>query len=198
MMMLRFNKPVLTSGMMVMLMSHALTALAQSDEGILLQLSDNLDEPRGICIDIRGYRDSLDLHVPVQAHTCKPDPERREDGMFVVEQFDGQSGTTRFRNPTYDVCLDVLSAEERGSIFVRKCSGVESQQFNVSELGEIRPVPNPGTCVTVSPSPSHPAVLAGTEIKPGVTFVARAMSLATCKYVNKIYKTWALPASGSR
>jgi len=182
---------------MVMLTSLSFQLPAQSDEGILLQLQDNLDEPRGICIDIRGYRDSIDLHVPVQAHTCKPDPDRREDGMFIVEQFEGQSGTTRFRNPTYDVCLDVLSAEERGSIFVRKCSGAESQQFTIRAPGEIRPVPNPGTCITVSPSPSYPAVFAGTEIKPGVTFVARAMSLATCKYVNKIYKTWALPASSS-
>jgi len=176
-----------------MLTGLSFSVLAQSDDGILLRLQDNLDEPRGICIDIKGYRDSIDLHVPVQAHTCKPDPLHREDGMFIVEQ----TGTTRFRNPSYDVCLDVLSAEERGSIFVRKCSEAESQQFTITELGEIRPVPNPGTCVTVSPSQSHPAVLAGTEIKPGVSFVARAMSLATCKYVNKIYKTWALPASGS-
>jgi hypothetical protein len=182
---------------MVMLSSLSVSVLAHSDDGSLLRLQDNLDEPRGICIDIRGFRDSIDLHVPVQAHTCKPDPDRREDGMFIVERILEQSGTTRFRNPTYDVCLDVLSAEERGSIFVRKCSDAESQQFTISALGEIRPVPNPGTCVTVSPSPSHPAVLGGTEIKPGITFVARAMSLATCKYVNKIYKTWALPASNS-
>jgi len=192
-MMFRFNGRVLSSSILLVLAGLSFSALAQSDDGILLRLQNNLDEPRGMCIDIRGYRDSIDLNVPVQAHTCKLDPLRREDGMFIVEQ----TGTTRFRNPTYDVCLDVLSAEERGSIFVRKCSGAESQQFAITKLGEIRPAPNPGTCITVSPSQSHPAVFAGTEIKPGVTFVARAMSLATCKYVNKIYKTWALPASDS-
>lgn len=172
----------------------ALTGWAQTEQGILLQLVDNLDEPRGICIDIAGFRDSIDLNVPVQAHTCKPNPERREDGLFIVEP----GTTTRFRNPTYDVCLDVLNGEERGSIFVRPCSSAESQQFIVNERGEVRPVPNPETCMSVSPSQSHPAVFAGTEVKPGVTFVARTMSLASCKYVNKRFKVWALPASRSQ
>lgn len=53
-MVLRFNGRVMTSSIMVMLASLSSTALAQSDEGILLQLQDNPDEPRGICIDSKG------------------------------------------------------------------------------------------------------------------------------------------------
>lgn len=193
---LRFHRRAPISSIALILVTLSFSELAQSDEGILLQLRDNLDEPRGICVDIKGYRDSIDLHVPVQAHTCKPNPERREDGIFEVLQ--SESGKTRFRNATYDVCLDVLGAEERGSIFVRSCSGAESQNFVVSDLGEIRPTENESACIVVSPSASHPAVSAGTDVKPGVTFVARDMALATCKYVNAKYKTWMIPATESQ
>jgi hypothetical protein len=169
------------------LIASVLIATAAEDVGELFQLQGKLDEPRGMCFDIPGFRASIDLNIPMQAHTCKSNPEAWEDQMFRLNY--PMAGN--IYNPEYDVCLDTVKTIERGSVFMRSCTDSPTQKFDWSNMGELRPI---GTelCLAVSPSPSHPSVLAGTTPEAGVTFVARAMGLAPCSDVDDELKHWDL------
>jgi|SaaInl5LU_22_DNA_1037371.scaffolds.fasta_scaffold08695_2 hypothetical protein len=160
-------------------------AQAQSDTNNLFTLQSDLDEPRGVCIDIPGFRATIDLNVPVVAHTCKPNPDAREDMLFRLDF--PRAGN--IYNAEYQVCLDTVETLERGSVYVRPCSNSDTQNFVRGENGELRPFGS-GLCVAVSPSPWHPAVLAGVVPELGVTFVAKAMSLAPCDEVAAELKNW--------
>jgi hypothetical protein len=167
-----------------------------ADNGGLLQLRSNLDEPRGMCFDTAGFRDSIDYHVPVQAHTCKSDPANREDGLFIVD-FPNQGNIF---NAAYSLCLDAVSMTERGNVFMRPCTNAASQVF-VNDDGGLRPggldSSSNALCLSVSTSPSHPSVLLGTIPEPGETFVARTMALAACDSVDNQHKQWVLPIAQS-
>jgi hypothetical protein len=173
----------------VTLLASFLIAAASEDTGKLFQLQANLDEPRGMCFDIPGFRASIDLNIPMQAHTCKSNPEAWEDQMFRLNH----PTVGNIYNPEYDACLDTVTSIERGSVYMRPCTDSPTQKFDWSVNGELRPV---GTelCLAVSPTPSHPSVLVGTTPEAGVTFVARAMTLAPCGDVHDELKRWALPS----
>lgn len=156
----------------------------------LVELYDNLDEPRGLCFDIAGFRASIDYHIPLQAHTCKPDPDNREDGLFVIDF--PQVGN--IYNRTYDKCLDAISIVERGNVFMRPCQDAVSQKFDFADhFIAITDNDNKKLCLGVSPSPSHPSVLAGTEPEEGITFVARTMAFVACDSVDRKFIQWRLP-----
>jgi len=162
------------------------------DEG-MMRLVHELDESRGICFDITGFRDSIDLDVPIQVHTCKPNPQAREDEVFLMNH--PQPGN--IYNKTYDVCIDAVAVVERGSVFVRPCSDADTQKFDLTDDGELRPVGESGLCIAVSPSPSHPAIRSGRTPEPGVTFVARAVSFAACDGVDDSLKHWNFSAGAT-
>jgi hypothetical protein len=164
-------------------------ANAEDDAAKLFQLQADLDEPRGMCFDIPGFRASIDLNIPLQVHTCKSNPDAREDGLFRLNF--PQPGN--IYNPEYDVCLDTVETVERASVFMRSCTDSVTQKFDWSVDGQLRPL-DTELCLAVSPSPSHPSVLAGTTPEAGVTFVARAMGLAPCADVKDELKQWDLPA----
>lgn len=170
------------------LFASILIAAAADDSGKLFQLQASLDEPRGMCFDIPGFRASIDLNIPMQAHTCKSNPEAWEDQMFRLNH--PKAGN--IYNPEYDLCLDTVRTVERGSVFMRACTDSPTQKFDWSVNGELRSI-GTGLCLAVSPSPSHPSVLAGTTPEAGVTFVARAMTMAPCGDVDDELKRWELP-----
>lgn len=169
----------------------AFAAFADSTSTGMLRLKDNLDESRGICVDIAGFRANIDVKVPVQAHTCKQNPNAREDEVFTMNH----PSKGNIYSPEYDVCVDVIAIVDRGSVFVRPCSDAESQKFVLADNGELRAAADESLCVAASPTPSHPAVRLGRTPESGVTNVARVMSLAPCDEVAEELKLWYLDPS---
>ncbi len=165
-------------------------AQAESENAGLIKLRTELDEARGLCIDIAGFRQNIDTKLPVQAHTCKSNPNAQEDEIFEANV----PAPGNLRNPTYEVCLDAITVVDRGSVYVRPCSDSDTQKFVSNDSGELRPAGDSGLCVVASPSPSHPAVRVGRTPELGVTNVARTMSLAPCDSVDDSLKTWVLPS----
>ena len=169
-----------------LLLCGAVSAQTTSDEGGLFSLKSDLGESRGVCVDIPGFRATIELNIPLVAHTCKPNPDAREDMVFQLDSpLDGN-----IYNAAYEVCFDTLATVERGTIHVRPCTDSATQKFHRTESGELRAMGS-DLCVAVSPSPWYPAVLAGVTPEPGVTFVAKAMSLAPCEEVAGELKHWA-------
>jgi len=164
----------------------AVGGLAEETRTGLLRLKDNLDEQRGICFDIAGFRANIDVKVPMQAHTCKQNLNAREDELFTMDQ----PRPGNIHNAEYDVCVDVIAAVDRGSVFVRPCTDSATQKFVLADNGELRPASDESLCIAASPTPSHPAVRTGRTPEPGVTNVARVMSLAPCDEVSEELKLW--------
>ncbi len=175
-----------TISLVVLLGAVLISARADTDNSGMIRLQAELDESRGLCFDIAGFRDNIDLDLPMQAHTCKGNPNAREDEVFVMNH--PQPGN--FHNAAYDVCVDAIAVAERGSLFVRPCSDSATQKFELTDDSELRPAGDSRLCVVVSPTPSHPAVRIGREPEPGVTNVARAMSLAPCDEVEDALRLW--------
>lgn len=166
-------------------LASAVFAQSPKSAGDLFMLSADLGESRGVCVDIPGFRATIDLNIPLVAHTCKPNPDAREDMLFLLD-YPLQGN---IYNAQYDVCFDALTAVERGTLHVRPCSDSATQKFQREDSGELR-LADTDLCVAVSPSPWYPAVLAGVTPEPGVTFVAKAMSLALCGQVVEELKLW--------
>lgn len=160
-------------------------ANADTDVDKLFMLQSDLGESRGVCFDIPGYRATIDLNIPIVAHTCKPNADAREDMIFRLDY----PAVGNIYNTEYEVCLDTVATLERGSVYMRPCTDSVSQKFDRAANGELSPMGS-DLCVAVSPSPWHPAVLAGVVPEPGVTFAAKAMSLAPCDDVADELKHW--------
>ena len=62
----------------LLMLSSCNGKVAQDDDNMHSQhaniveiyLIDSLDEPRGFCLDIKGYKESADIKKGLQAHTC--------------------------------------------------------------------------------------------------------------------------------
>ena len=75
------------------------TTSTSPEHDTLLQLIDPLDEPEFYCVDVPGFRDSLQTDRPLQAHTCKPGAD---DELFLFNRpADGQISM-----PAYDLCME--------------------------------------------------------------------------------------------
>lgn len=167
----------------VVLSTSGFVSAQTADE--LFMLESDLGESRGVCVDIPGFRATIDLNVPIVAHTCKPNPDAREDMIFQLDY----PLAGNIYNAEYEVCFDTVATLDRGSMYVRPCSDSVTQKFERASNGELRAMGS-DLCVVVSPSPWHPAVLAGVTPEPGVTFGAKGMSLAPCDEVQDELKTW--------
>jgi hypothetical protein len=78
-------------------------------ESVEIYIRDQLDEPRGYCLDIKGYKLKAKINNGLQAHTCYS-----YQGEIAVDQaFDSLKLTkNQFFLPIFDVCM------ESGSIAV--------------------------------------------------------------------------------
>ena len=132
-----------------------------------------------MCLDIYGFRDSINLYLPLQAHTCKSDADRREDQIFRLNH----PSAGNIYNPAHDVCVDAVNVIERGPLFVRPCTNSRTQNFDGSVNGALHPMGSE-LCLAVSPGPSHPTVPPGRVSEAGVTSVARSLAWAPCDSVD--------------
>ena len=90
-----------------------------------LRLKDNLDDPKGYCLDVPGFGDSIRLDAPLQAHTCKTGAD---DQVFSFEvptaQYQDRVKTKLFLDG-YDRCLSVdpVSASGKWNLITADCEG---------------------------------------------------------------------------
>ena len=186
----RISRLLTTIGAAAVLGTTIFSAYAADGDTGMVRLLVELDESRGLCFDIAGFRENIDTDVPMQAHTCKGNPNAREDEVFTMNT----PNEGNLHNAAYDVCVDVIAIVERGSVFVRPCSDSATQKFVLTDDHELRPAGDSGLCIAASPTPSHPAVRTGRTPEPGVTNVARAMSLAPCDEIEDALKHWYIEA----
>ena len=125
---------------------------------MLLRLQDDLDDPLGYCIDVRGFGSGIRLDADLQAHSCKSGSP--DDQSFAIAEDSRNGGIVLIE---YDVCLAVADPTPGASILLRPCEDRSvSQAFALLADGQLRLLANPDVlqkalCVGVADGAGEPA-----------------------------------------
>lgn len=147
-------------------------------------LSNELDEPRGYCLDIAGGKGAnAKADRGLQAHTCY-----HYTGTILEDQgFDSaliEEG--RFRIPYYDKCMSVASVAADTPISLEQCLDVDTQEFMLQSNGQLVTKADPSLCVTTSETEKREG-RGGSPVH-----VMRPLSLQPCDDSRESYQRWTL------
>jgi hypothetical protein len=110
-------------------------------------LLNQLDDYRGYCIDIKGYKSKAKINRGLQAHTCYS-----YQGEIAVDQgLDAlKLKKNKFFLPAFDVCMEAASAAVSANIRLSHCRDGKFQEFELDEKGRIHLISNLKLCLTVA------------------------------------------------
>ena len=124
----------------------------------LIRLQDDLDDPLGYCIDVRGFGSGIRLDADLQAHTCKSNsPDDQSFAMLDELQAGG------IVLVDHGVCLAAGGTEPGASILLGPCDDASAfQQFEWLDDGRIQLLveqdpSRPNLCIGVADGNGEPA-----------------------------------------
>ena len=120
------------------------TAYPETAEVYLL---NNLNDTRGFCIDMTGYKTNADVNKALQTHSCYS----FQGSVSVDQGFDvSKISNGEFNLPFFNVCMEVENAEASSGLILRGCDKSPKQQFVFEDDGKIKPVNDLSLCLTAS------------------------------------------------
>ncbi|MFK7804821.1 MAG: hypothetical protein AB8G95_24525 [Anaerolineae bacterium] len=148
----------------------------------LIQLSDPLDETEYYCIDVPGFRQSINLDAALTAHTCKPNAD---DELFSINYpLPGQ-----IYMPTYERCMEAraVDAEAFMMLFLTECSDSPLQQFTRNNDGtiQLQSDASEALCITIADGVGTPT--------GGPSHLWRALMLRPCTTLSDELAQWIFP-----
>ena len=154
---------------------------AQAGDTVEVVLVDRLDDQRGFCIDIRGYKQRAKPDRGLQAHSCYS-----YQGSIGVDQgFDSDAiKAGRFHMPGFDVCMTAQGDEAGARLGLAKCDGSAQQGFSMTADGAIVPKNAPKLCATVAGGDSRE----GGGGRP--VHLIRRLTLENCDEARAKYQRW--------
>lgn len=125
----------------------ALSGHCAAQPSVEINLIAPLDEPRGYCIDLVGYKERARTDRPLQAHTCYG-----YQGSIAVDQgLDAQGvASGRFRFTHFDMCMSAARVQAGAPLLLAQCAERREQKFDFTPVGEIRPDAAPELCLTIA------------------------------------------------
>jgi hypothetical protein len=110
-------------------------------------LLNNLNDSRGFCIDMSGYKTNADVNKALQTHSCYSyqGSVSVDQGFDVIKISNGE-----FNLPFFNVCMEVESAESSSGLILRGCDKSPKQEFIFDDDGKIKPINDLGLCLTAS------------------------------------------------
>ena len=110
-------------------------------------LLNNLNDTRGFCIDMTGYKTNADVNKALQTHSCYS----YQGSVSVDQGFDvSKISNGEFNLPFFNVCMEAESAESSSGLILRGCDKSPKQQFVFEDDGKIKPVNDLSLCLTAS------------------------------------------------
>ena len=167
--------------LMAVLVGTPLSGPVQAGEVVEVVLVDRLDDSRGFCLDILGYKQRAKLDRGLQGHSCYS-----YQGQIGVDQgFDSDAiKAGRLHMPGFDVCMTAGAAQAGARLGLGKCDGSPAQGFSMTAKGEIVAKSAPKLCVTV----------AGGESRQGgggrPVHLIRRLTLEACDEGRAKYQQW--------
>ena len=154
-----------------------------ASERFLIRLKDDLDDPLGYCVDVRGFGAGIRLDADLQAHSCKT---RAADDQAFAMMGDRQDSSVVLVD--YDVCLTAAGLETGASILLAPCDdAAASQRFHWLDDGRLyllaqRNDSQPMLCVGVAGGAGEPA--------GGRNHLRRDLMLRDCAATDLALITW--------
>ena len=110
-------------------------------------LTNQLDDDRGFCLDIKGHKTRAKIDRGLQAHTCYS-----YQGSISVDQgFDAAKlGKNKFFLPAFDVCMEAASGNGPTKLRLNPCEDKKLQEFKFEQAGIITLAGNRDLCLTVA------------------------------------------------
>ena len=123
--------------------------IPQNNQKVEIYLIDNLDDSRGYCLDMKGYKENADTSRNMQVHTCYS-----YQGEIAVDQgFNkGKIAEKEFYISHFKVCLEAENIESSSTIELNSCDKNQKQKFILQSNGKINPEGNINLCLTASVS----------------------------------------------
>ena len=116
-------------------------------ETVEVYLLNNLNDTRGFCIDMTGYKTNADVNKALQTHSCYS----YQGSVSVDQGFDvSKISTGEFSLPFFNVCMEVENADSYSGLILRGCDKNPKQQFVFEDDGKIKPVGSLSLCLTAS------------------------------------------------
>ena len=167
--------------LMAVLIVIPLAGAAYAGDVVEVVLVDRLDDQRGFCLDIRGYKQRARVDRGLQAHSCYS-----YQGQIGVDQgFDSDAiKAGRFHMPGFDVCMTAGGSQAGARLGLAKCDGSAPQGFSLAANGEIVAKSVPELCVTVAGGDSRE----GGGGRP--VHLIRGLTLETCDEARAKYQRW--------
>jgi len=152
-----------------------------SGESVEVHTLNHLDEYRGYCLDIKGYKLKAKPNNGLQAHTCYS-----YQGEIAVDQgFDSLKLTkNQFFLPAFDVCMESASISISAPIRLNKCNYGKLQEFKWDTEGKIHPISDVKLCLTVDQGQSKKGG-GGSPVH-----LKRNLTLQPCSNTLRPYQIW--------
>jgi len=150
-------------------------------------LLNNLDENRGYCLDIKGYKTNAEPTRGLQAHTCYS-----YQGSIAIDQgFDiDKMNSGQFFLPGFEVCIELSTQNDKYEIKLSACDlSNNAQNLKLTDKGEITVADDPSLCLTASDKESRE----GGGGEP--VHLIRDLSITSCDDQKKAYQRWGLRSS---
>ena len=165
----------------IVVLGLLLITSSQSDDNVEIYLLNQLDDPRGFCIDIRGHKLKAKIDKGLQAHTCysyqgKISPDQGFDSLKLTKN--------QFFLPSFNVCMEASSLTSSTSLRLRKCDYGKLQNFEWSNMNKIRLISDKKLCLTVGQEQSKKGG-GGSPVH-----LMRNLSLEPCSKSLNSYQVW--------
>ena len=118
-----------------------------NEETVEVFLLNTLNDSRGYCIDMMGYKTNADVNKSLQAHSCYS-----YQGEISVDQgFDiNKINNEEFYIPYFKVCMELDKLEQSSALKLNSCDKNNNQKFILQSDGKIQPKSDLNLCLTVS------------------------------------------------
>ena len=153
------------------------------DDNVEIYLLNQLDDPRGFCIDVRGHKFKAQINKELQAHTCysyqgEISPDQGFNPLKLTKN--------QFILPFFNACMEASSLKVSTYLKLEKCDRNKLQNFEWSNKNEIRLISNRKLCLTVGQEQSKKGG-GGTPIH-----LMRNLSLELCNKSLNSYQAWSI------
>lgn len=116
-------------------------------ETVEVYLLNNLNDSRGFCVDMTGYKTNADVNKVLQTHSCYS----YQGSVSVDQGFDvSKISNGEFNLPFFNVCMEVENTVSSSDLILRGCDKNPKQQFVFEDDGKIKPVNDLSLCLTSS------------------------------------------------
>ena len=165
----------------LVVLGFLLITSSQSNDNVEIYLLNQLDDPRGFCIDIKGHKLKAQINKGLQAHTCYS-----YQGEISPDQGFNSSKLTKsqFILTSFNVCMEASSLTPSANLRLRKCDRNKLQNFEWSHENNIRLIGNRKLCLTVDQGKSKKGG-GGTPVH-----LMRNLSLELCNKSLNPYQAW--------